>query len=96
MGLWHEHSREDRNAHVVIRFENIDPRHHHNFVQHILDGDDLGTYDYVSIMHYPRKAFSRNGQDTIVPKRGDPIGQRMGLSQGDLNAVKLLYPELYA
>jgi hypothetical protein len=29
---------------------------------------DYGVeYDYSSIMHYSRKAFSKNGKDTIVP-----------------------------
>ena len=39
----------------------------HNFDQHISDGDDVGTYDYGSIMHYPRDAFSIDGSDTITP-----------------------------
>ena len=60
----------------------------HNFDQHILDGTDLGDYDFGSIMHYPRDAFSKNGEDTIVPKGDHAIGQRQGLSAGDIAGVK--------
>jgi len=43
-------------------------------------------------MHYPATAFSKNGQPTIVPKQnGVMIGQRDGLSAGDIAAVKLMY-----
>ncbi|HEX2078561.1 MAG TPA: Dot/Icm T4SS effector Zinc-dependent metalloprotease LegP [Longimicrobium sp.] len=96
VGLWHEQSREDRDRHVEIRWENIAPEARHNFEQHILDGDDLGAYDYASIMHYPALAFSRNHQPTIVPRQPVQIGQRTGLSDGDVAAVQALYPELYA
>lgn len=94
VGLWHEQSRKDRDAHVEIVTANILPDQRHNFEQHILDGIDLGTYDYGSIMHYPPLAFSRNDEPTIIPRNGQVIGQRDALSPGDIAAVRLLYPDL--
>lgn len=93
IGLWHEQSREDRDQFVTIQWQNIEAGREHNFNQHVTDGDDIGAYDYGSIMHYPRNAFTVNGQDTIVPV--DPaaqIGQRNGLSAGDIAAARALYP----
>ena len=94
VGLWHEQSREDRDRFVRVVWANIQSGREHNFNQHITDGDDIGGYDFGSIMHYPRTAFSVNGQDTIVPVGGQAIGQRTGLSAGDVAAVRALYPEL--
>ncbi len=93
VGLWHEQSREDRDLFVTIHWQNITPGKEHNFNQHISDGDDVGAYDYGSIMHYERGAFSRNGQDTITPTNPATaaIGQRVALSAGDLNAVASMY-----
>jgi hypothetical protein len=65
LGLWHEQSRSDRDDHVEIVWANVDPQYAHNFDKHIQDGQDLGEYDYGSIMHYPATAFSVNGQPTI-------------------------------
>ena len=96
IGLWHEQSREDRDSFVTIVWANIDPTLQFNFSQHITDGDDLGAYDYGSIMHYPHDAFSINGKDTIIPKQSLPsgvvMGQRTALSTGDLAGVAALYP----
>jgi astacin len=94
LGLWHEQSRSDRDAHVTIKWENIEPRHQHNFDKHVQDGTDLGSYDFTSIMHYPPKAFSMNGQDTIVTIQGESIGQRNGLSESDVVSMRLVYPDL--
>jgi hypothetical protein len=95
IGLWHEQSREDRDQFVTIVFANVDPAQVHNFDQHITDGDDIGPYDYGSIMHYPATAFSINSQPTIVPKQaGVTIGQRTALSAGDRAGVRAMYPEL--
>ncbi|WP_298291966.1 Dot/Icm T4SS effector Zinc-dependent metalloprotease LegP [uncultured Litoreibacter sp.] len=91
-GLWHEQSREDRNSKVKINWQNITAGKEHNFNQHIADGDDVGAYDYGSIMHYGRYAFSKNGQPTIesIPP-GKTLGQRNGLSPGDVAAIHSIY-----
>ncbi len=94
VGLWHEQSREDRDKYVTINYPNIMPGYEHNFDQHIADGDDIGPYDYESIMHYPAWAFSKNDQPTIVPKKDVPIGQRASLSAGDIAAVAAIYPKI--
>jgi astacin len=94
VGLWHEQSREDRDRHIRINWQNIIQGREHNFNQHIVDGDDIGPYDFDSIMHYGRFAFSRNGRPTIETLGGQQIGQRNGLSAGDIAAVRALYPQL--
>jgi hypothetical protein len=91
VGLWHEQSRQDRDNFITINWASIIPDAKHNFDQHIRDGVDLGAYDYESIMHYPKDAFTNDGTDTIVPKRqGAQIGQRVMLSAGDIASVKKL------
>jgi hypothetical protein len=65
-----------------------------NFNKHRSDYISLMNtpYDYGSVMHYGRKAFSVNGQDTMVPKKqGVTIGQRRGFSQIDIKRVNQLY-----
>ena len=94
LGLWHEQSREDRNSHVTINFPNILPGREHNFNQHIVDGDDIEYYDFGSIMHYGRFAFTANGLPTIEPIGGQTIGQRNGMSLGDITAIRSLYPPI--
>lgn len=91
VGLWHEQSREDRDSFVTINWSKIISGRESNFNQHITDGDDVGAYDYGSIMHYSRGAFSIDGSDTITPV--DPaavIGQRTALSPGDIAAANSL------
>lgn len=91
VGLWHEQSREDRDAFVTIHWDKIQPGYEHNFDQHITDGDDIGAYDYGSIMHYPRNAFTVDGSDTITPLVATAtIGQRTALSAGDIAAAGTL------
>jgi len=92
VGVFHEHTREDRNSYVQIVTANIMSGYEGNFTQNITISDDLGPYDYGSIMHYPETAFSSNGNPTIVTiPPGIPIGQRVALSSGDINGVKTMY-----
>ena len=91
IGLWHEQSRADRDQHIDIVWSKIDPFARHNFEQHISDGIDVGRYDFGSIMHYPKTAFSIDGSETIKPKAaGVEIGQRIKLSDGDIAAAEAL------
>ena len=89
VGLWHEQSREDRDTFVTINFANIEAGKAFNFDQHISDGDDIGAYDFGSIMHYGPTAFGKPNPvggtlTTISPKvplpAGVTMGQRSGLS----------------
>jgi len=94
VGMWHEQSREDRDAFVTINWANIQPGLEHNFNQHISDGDDVGPYDYGSIMHYPRNAFGVGGAETITPTDASAvIGQRNALSAGDIATAAALCPK---
>lgn len=91
IGLWHEHSRADRDDYVDVRYQNIISLYAFNFDKQTRDGYDIGEYDYSSIMHYPAWAFSKNGEDTIVPYGDYEIGQRDGLSPLDIAAVEEMY-----
>lgn len=91
VGLWHEHSRADRDRFVTIVWDNIQNDARHNFNQHITDGDDVATYDYGSIMHYPAWGFAIDAtKPTIIAP--EPIGQRTALSQTDIRTVNSIYP----
>jgi Astacin (Peptidase family M12A) len=90
IGLWHEHSREDRDRHVTIMWDNIQSRAMHNFYQHISDGDDIGPYDYDSLMHYGAYGFAIDRSKPTI-ESPEPIGQREALSTGDIAAVAAMY-----
>lgn len=91
-GLWHEQSRADRNQHIRVLYANMQAGVSLNFSQNISNGDDVGGYDFGSIMHYGNYAFSANGKPTIetIPA-GIPIGQRDALSTGDIRSIRSMY-----
>ncbi|XP_068152674.1 protein tolkin [Drosophila tropicalis] len=99
VGFWHEHTRPDREKHVVIEHNNIMKGQDYNF--NMLSADEVDSlgmaYDYDSIMHYARNTFSKGTYlDTILPiemkgRKRPEIGQRLRLSQGDIAQANLLY-----
>ncbi|NBD08842.1 M12 family metallopeptidase [Corallococcus silvisoli] len=98
IGFWHEQSREFRDDYVEILWNNIVSGESHNFEQHISDGDNFGPYDFDSIMHYGATAFGKpdpvtgKPMTTIRTKEGESIGQREGLSPGDIASAAAIYP----
>ncbi|XP_034126839.1 dorsal-ventral patterning protein tolloid isoform X3 [Drosophila guanche] len=99
VGFWHEHTRPDREKHVVIEHNNIMKGQDYNF--NMLSPDEVDSlgmaYDYDSIMHYARNTFSKGTYlDTILPiemkgRKRPEIGQRLRLSLGDISQANLLY-----
>ena len=66
IGFLHEQARTDRDDYVKIFKENIKSGKKGQFDIAKIDTDTFGTpYDGLSIMHYGRKAFSKNDKDTI-------------------------------
>jgi hypothetical protein len=91
-GFYHEQSRGDRDEFVTIMWNEIDPAFRSQFEKRDGRGQDIGAYDYGSIMHYSSRAFSTTGNPTIVPRTPNAvIGQREGMSVGDREALDVLY-----
>jgi len=96
LGFYHEQSRSDRDNHVKIHYENILPGKENNFAKSNTINE--GDYDYNSVMHYSRRAFTSNGKPTVtaIDDQGleDPdksLGQRDGASDLDIKGINKLY-----
>ena len=91
-GFYHEQSRADRDDYITIVWDQISPEMRSNFEKRDARGQDIGPYDYDSIMHYPSHAGSTTGNATIIPRSPSArIGQRDGLSALDRSALQSLY-----
>ncbi|XP_025410001.1 low choriolytic enzyme-like [Sipha flava] len=95
VGLLHEQARNDRDKAVTIYWENIDKAYWPDFNKvpdNVTSSFGL-PYDYTSVMHYPRFAFSKNGKETIVAKYDSSmaLGQRNGATVNDLRKVNAMY-----
>lgn len=94
LGFYHEHLRPDRDEYVRINLENIEIHNFDAFEKHqtaIFDPHEI-PYDYNSVTHGDYKDFSKNGEKTIVPKDHEvSIGQRYGLSDGDITKINHVY-----
>lgn len=93
IGLHHEHKRPDAEPdNVTINVENIEDDSVNQFLPPKEPDECVirGDYDYDSIMHYPKDAFSKNGENTIdAPQH---IGQRDHLTPRDLFMLHRLMP----
>ncbi len=91
VGLFHEHTRPDRDSFITVNWNNIISSKQFNF--EVLNGgvETLGDYDYGSIMHYGESFFNSNGNPTISAPDGVQIGQRNALSDGDAAAIDKMY-----
>ncbi|XP_060936999.1 meprin A subunit beta-like [Limanda limanda] len=96
LGFWHEQSRYDRDEYITIVWENVEEGKEHNFLKHSANHTTtFGTpYDYASVMHYGKDAFSNGNGSTIIanqPEYQDVIGQRLEMSSNDVRKLQQLY-----
>ncbi|XP_027868277.1 meprin A subunit beta-like isoform X1 [Xiphophorus couchianus] len=96
LGFYHEQSRYDRDDYVLIEFANILAGKENNFVKaRSNESTTYGVpYDYMSVMHYGKNAFSNGNGPTIItinPKFQDVIGQRLEMSSSDALELNLRY-----
>lgn len=93
LGFYHEQSRSDRDEHLDVIWQNINEADWGEF--ELVDTDNMDVpYDYASVMHYGRFAYSNtSGQPSLNPKpdQSVEIGQRYGLSPLDVSKVNKLY-----
>eukprot|EP00667_Euglena_gracilis_P011879 EG_transcript_12155 len=88
LGLYHEHSRWDRDSWVEFHAENVISG---SSSQYAITSDSFayGLYDYSSIMHYGPYAFwGGTGSTLFAPV---VVGQRTGLTARDVALVQWLY-----
>ncbi|KAI5711616.1 hypothetical protein M8J76_000574 [Diaphorina citri] len=99
LGFWHEQARPDRDRFVDIHYELIKKGSEINFKKrNFKEATTLDLpYDFGSIMHYSRFAFSRDSKSpTITPKKtlnvqADKMGQRINISKMDIAKLNTLY-----
>lgn len=93
LGILHEQSRPDRDEYIDIMYDNIDKIYWDNFHKYVLVDALKGAFNFASIMMYPNKAFSKNGNDTIdaIGDRELRFGQRERFSIGDVREINELY-----
>ena len=104
LGFFHEHQRPDRDDWITINYGAMeDSKNARDSYKKYSPGREINSfgveYDYASIMHYSRKAFSKNGRSAVfkikegktLPKCLPDVGQRISISSKDIIQVNKLY-----
>ena len=96
IGFFHEHSRPDRDDHIKVIHENVQPDLTYNFHKRPSSQvNDYGTpYDMNSIMHYGQRAYGIQNKITIKsinPAYQGTIGKREHLSFHDVMLANRIY-----
>lgn len=101
LGLFHEHTRFDRNQYFNVNMGAImknDPNDLKNYsVQSLTDSDQFSAYDPYSIMQYPphsNMTLTSLGMAFPPDPDGLVVGQRVGLSRGDRALIRAKYSHL--
>jgi hypothetical protein len=103
LGMYHEHTRCDRDGFVTIDYDEVEDGKKHNFHKAGSGSEggacsgafDIGAYDFGSMMHYPFDAFAIGSNPTIIPivtvPAGVTVGQRSQVGDTDVETVDQRY-----
>ena len=99
LGVFHEHTRQDRNNHIIVNWQHIgnspNTRYQYQIYTNHHSGFDHGNFDFNSIMLYSSMWNSSTSGWTMTDLNGNPfVGQRNGLSAGDIALLNHLYPPI--
>ena len=91
LGLWHEHTRPDRNEHVRIHWDYVGSRE--AFEIKTSGVRTVGAYDIASTMHYRSFTYSRPSDRASITRRDGSLilHDWADLSRGDVRAMEVLY-----
>ncbi|XP_067136382.1 astacin-like metalloprotease toxin 5 isoform X2 [Centruroides vittatus] len=96
IGLYHEHTRPDRDKYIKILWDNIIDEFKTEF--QVINKYHLricDKYSYGSIMHYGPKEFAKDGKVSFVPTLPNvtikEVYDRLFLSQSDIGCINKLY-----
>ena len=97
VGLLHEHTRTDRNNHIQIHWNNIQPGKADYFTPYLFQGYtgyDHQSFDFNSRMMFGARAYAFNPtKPTITKKDGSLYAiNTTALSAGDIASVNVMYP----
>ncbi|KAK2171135.1 hypothetical protein NP493_1099g00004 [Ridgeia piscesae] len=96
LGLWHEHSRPDRDDHVTVMWDNIPDVNKADFLKKSWQNTVVHglPYDLDSVMHYPSWAMASYSKPSLVPfdtAMLSVMGRGNKLSFGDAALVNFHY-----
>ena len=97
LGVYHEHTRPDRDQYIKIHMENVPESNYHDFAIKTTDEIQLlrDRFDFWSIMMYGPKAFSKNNKNTMSSKiKGRRLiteNEKKSMSDGDVEVLRKLY-----
>lgn len=90
LGLWHEHTRSDRDERVRVVWSNVPSDHRDAF--EIMRARRVGGYDITSTMHYRSYTLTDGGGASIVRRDGRLLLHDWAtISRGDVAAIRALY-----
>ncbi|WGQ11708.1 M12 family metallopeptidase [Pedobacter gandavensis] len=102
IGLIHEQCRADRDNYINVNYSNINSIWKYQYDTYNVQGNlgnQLGPYDFNSIMGYPSfvPEASKNNNTTpqMTKKDGSTFFRGQWLSQGDIEGVNFLYKPIY-